>query len=347
LAAAVAALALLSLTPPGHSQDGLGPALPAPAALAMVDGQPVSRQDYLDNLEQRQGAWQAETTLLSAMILAEAAKAGLTPTAAEIEEWYQGLKRTIFGGSEPRYQEWLTSGGHSDATMRAEVKVQVAQFKLRTGGATVPEARLRQYHEKYRSYYDQPERWLYRKIDVPWPQRNGRAVDDQAAYAEAQSQLRSVLAKDPPQPGDFEDLARRIEEDPQAARNGGRIGPQPLDLVPPAILAELTKLADGQILDHPIQLEPALRPGQHPRWVLLQRLAHYDAQPGEFEAVRWRVAVDYLVADHKLQSQKEFFAALLKHHPVEIRDPRFAGLKLSGRWHSPSGWSLAGWLAEE
>jgi len=330
-----------------HSRLGAGLTLLLTAALSaqdrpsadqpavVVDGQPVTRAQVLGNLEQRMGAAQMETAILSALILAEAAKAQLTPTDAEVDAWLVWLKQEQFHLSEERWRAWLAEYGKDEPTLRAELKVQAAQWKLRSRAARYGEQDLRRYWEQHRAEYGRPESFVFRQIIVPRPQ--AARDPEQAALAAATRLLERIRAGE-----DFERTARETSEDPDGARTGGLIGPAPVELLrgtAAQIAALLPTLKDGEVAPKPVL--------QGERYHLIQRVQHLPAVSGAFDTVRVRVMIEFLIESGKVQPQVEFIAGLLRGRSIEIKDPRYRGLKLRGRWLGPSGLVLPGWLQDQ
>ncbi|MCC7490960.1 MAG: peptidyl-prolyl cis-trans isomerase [Fimbriimonadaceae bacterium] len=322
--AVLALLALLVL--PALSQD-------SPAALALVNGQPLSQSSYLGWLEQRRGAELADAAVLGELVRQAAARAGLSPTAGELDGAWDRILQQQFRYSETRYQQWLRAGGRSEAVLREEIAVQVAQMKLRGRGVSVTEAALQAYFQEHQAAYEQPASLEYRQLVVPptgakvdglWPASRTKALEIIAA-------VRDGLA--------FEAALARFGEDPTAAASGGLVGPVPtaqLAAQSAVVSAALEPLVEGQVAPEPVLLGD--------RYQVLQLVRRTPAQPADYQRQRALVEADYLTT--RLQPQEQFVAQLLAGATVQWQSPRYAGRTLSGRWVSPNGLTLPGWLRE-
>ncbi len=312
----------------------------AAALLAAVNGQQLPKATYLARLEQRYGYETAESLVLEALILDAAAKANLTPTAAEIDAELARFRHEHFTDDARRFNEWLTRFGRAEAEVREEIRVQVAQFKLRTQGLSIDEAALQKYWQQHKDEYQRPEALLFRQIIIPSeptsPKPNRRGEDGPSP----ESRLRAIEVLNKIKNGlKFEEAAAEYSEDPSAKRTGGLVGPTSVDLIQgrsATLAAALAQLQEGQMASQPV-LAGA-------RYVLVQLERRFAASKGDYQTLRTRVSLDYLA--ERMQPQDEFVAKLLKGANVQWREERFANLHVTGRWISPSGLSLPGWLRE-
>ena len=326
---ALLAVSLAAVTTALHSQGTMGPARPE---LALVNGQAVTRSQVAEAAEQRFGLAMLETSVMAELLRQAAEKAGVAPTDADIEAGLERIRTEQFRGDTERFETWRRTAGHRDSVLRREVAAQLAAFRLRSRGVRLTEADLLTYHKEHRDRYARPESYLYRMIAVPWPQKNGARDTEAEALAKAKGVLNDIKRGE-----SFEAVARAISEDPQAQRNGGRVGPQPAELLPPGFAPLFRDAKPGQVIDEPVRLGS---------WfVLLQFLSHDPAESGEFEQVRTQVEYDYLT--DKLVPQGKFMADLARAAKVEIVEPRYAGHEVTGHWFSPSGIRVTGWLQSE
>ncbi|NUP99550.1 MAG: peptidyl-prolyl cis-trans isomerase [Armatimonadetes bacterium] len=301
--------------------------------LATVNGRPVTRAEFLAGLEQRHGYEFAETALLSALILGAAEQAGLSPTSGEVEVQLDRFLAEHFNFSDERYRRWLNEFGHTEPELRREIAVQVTQFKLRSRDVAVDEAALKAWFEANQAAYVRPESMVFRQIILP---AVGAPVD--GAYPESRTQGLEILKKVRDGMA-FEEAAGAYSEDPNAARNGGRIGPTAVAQLrdrAASLHAALTALKDGEVAPEPVLFGS--------RYVLLQLVQRLAPIEPDFAALRRRVETDYLA--EKLQPQEEFLAGLLRSAQITIVDPRYQGLKPTGRWVSACGLALPGWLRD-
>lgn len=296
---------------------------------ATVNGDALAPAAVTGPLEQRYGYLFLETAILSRLILQAAADAGLTPTDAEIEIELDRFYQTHFAYSDRRLARWRGEFGRTEPGLRDEVEVQLAQRKLRSRGVTVDEPTLRQFFEANREQYRRPESIVFRQILVPNP------TGETDAAKRAQQILREIQGGLP-----FEEAARVYSEDPNAALTGGVVGPTPLAnlrAVRATTLEALAPLQPGQVAAEPLLVND--------RYVLLQLVERLPAVEPEFEPLATRVETDYLIA--RMQPQGEFFRDLLQNADIRITDPRYPDLRPSGRWISPNGLALPGWLRED
>lgn len=319
----------------------LGARAQAPDPVATVNGQPVSRAQFQSNLEQRGGAAQLQTCILANLITAEATRLKVWPNDAEVAGWLAWFKREQFSGRDAAYRTWLAETGRDEAALLAEMRLQAAQFALRTRGARYTDNDLRTYYEKNREVYGKPEVIVYRQVIVPWPKFPPRATPEtqrQLSRAAADELLAQLKAG-----ADGETIARTTSVDPAARRNGGRVA------TPTAFLRDENNQPFLDVLlglkDNAWAEAPLWRGN---RWVLVQRLELQPALVADFATLRTQVVVFYLLdTEGAVQSQEEFVAGLLKGADIKIADPRYAALKLRATWVGPCGLVLPGWLRDQ
>lgn len=308
-----------------------------PEVIATVNGRPIERARVIADLEQRHGYAFVGTEILSELILEAADQAGLTPTPGELAAEYDMFVGVHFAYRDDRYQRWLRDFGRDEETLRREIRVQVAQRKLRSRGIALDEATLRRYFEENKSLYQRPETVLFRRIIVPWtgpPHLEEGPVVSPENQAAAEKVLARLRAGEK-----FEDVAAQVSEDPDLARTGGQVGPVPverLQQVAAPIEEALRHLEPGQYAPQPVFYAS--------RFLVIQLLDRQPPTSGKFEDHRQRVEADYLAL--KLPPQEQFLADLLAKADIKIHDPRYQHVPLVPRWSGPAGLALPGWLRD-
>lgn len=325
----VLAAALTTVVTALHSQGAMGPARPE---VALVNGQPITRGVLAENAEQRYGAAMLETSVMAEVLRQAAERAGLQPTEADIDAGLERIRLEQFRGDTQRFETWRHSGGRRETVLRREVAAQLAAFRLRSRGVKINDAELRTYHKEHRDRYSRPESYFYRIIYIPWPDVEGKRAPEGQARAKAKAELDKILRG-----GDFEAAARLVSEDDQAERTGGRVGPQPAELLPEEFRPLFKDAKPGQVITEPVMFRT--------RFVLLQFLSHAEPFAGEYDQVRGLVESDFLV--DKLAPQSKFMADLARAAKIEVVEPRYAGHAVTGHWFSPSGLTMDGWLVSE
>ncbi len=324
-AASLGSLALLLTCGPTRAED---------ATVAMVNGQPLSGTTVAARLAERYGYLFVESAILEQVILQAAERAGLAPGEGDLAVELDRFLGEHFNYSDERYQRWLKEFGHTEAGLRAEIRVQVAQLKLRTQGVPLGLEVLKQYYQEHQAEYQRPESVIFRQIIVP---ASGQRVD--GAYPDSRTKGLELLQRIRAGTA-FEEVARSESEDPNAAATGGRVGPVTVAVLQgqsASIHQALAGLAEGQVAPEPVLYGN--------RYLLLQLVQRLPALSGSFDALRRRIEIDYLA--EKMQPQREFLMGLLKGAAIDLRDPRFRGLKLTGRWVSSVGLALPGWLRDD
>ncbi|MBI2297685.1 MAG: peptidyl-prolyl cis-trans isomerase [Armatimonadetes bacterium] len=321
------ALAALWVVLPVRAQDDL----------ATVDGQPIPQERFQRQLEQRFGYRFVETAILSDLILAAAQKAGQTPNPGEVDAELDLFLHENFSNQPERYQRWLKEYGRDEITLRDEIRVQVAQRKLRSRGIPTDDDTLKRFFDKNQDLYERPESYVYRQIIVPWKGKTPKE-DEGGADPDNLAAAQAVLARIE-HGEDFVKVAREVSEDPGAQRTGGRIGPVPADRLAgfsAALFDALKDLEPGQCAKRPVYY------GQ--RFLVLLLLEHDPVVHADFQRQHARIAADWLAT--QMNPQDQFLADLVRGARIEIKDPRFAGMKVSGVWTSPCGLGLPGWLED-
>lgn len=310
----------------------------APETIALVNQQPIPRAAVERSSAQRYGYLFAESQVLSELLRQAAAKAGAWPTEAEVDTELKLFIATHFAHSQERYQRWLTEYARDPETLRDEIRLQLAQRQLRSRGVPSDEASLRRYFEQNKSLYQRPESLVYRQLTIPWKgtqQSNDRGpVIDPENQAVADAVLARIRGGE-----SFEEVARQVSDDPAIVRTGGLTGPVSVDVLQGSSASAYDALSDlrpGEVVARPVFYSN--------RFHTLQLVERIPATSDRFEDHRQRVAADYLAL--QLEPQEEFLAGLLRNAQISLVDPRYSGLHLTGRWVSPSGLALPGWLRE-
>lgn len=124
------------------------------------------------------------------LMLQLAKKNGVEPSAAEIEEELQlRLKE------EPDYVKDFLAAGLSEADLRYDIKVQLAEFKVATQGVTITDFQVQKYYDDQKRQFTLPKRYRVRVIAASSAEKK-TAVDAELAKGTAFSDVATQMSED-------------------------------------------------------------------------------------------------------------------------------------------------------
>lgn len=171
-------------------------------AVAIVNGQRITRRQFVDRLEQVTGE-QVLSDLINEQLIRQAAKkAKITVTSAEVDTEMEKLREQI----GPSFDSVLAQYGMTVEDLRKNMELNLLVFKVSTKDITVTEDALKAFFEENKSDYDQPEMVKASHI----------LVDTEEKAKEIQKKLAEGA--------DFAELARSESTDPMSAAEGGDLG---------------------------------------------------------------------------------------------------------------------------
>lgn len=180
------------------------PAAAAPAdPVAVVNGEPVSRAEFLSALEQAAGA-QVLERLVNLRLLLQANQKDHLVSAQDIDQEFNQLK-----GQFPTEVEWqaaLKSNGLSVANLRQQVEAKLILDRLTVKDATATDEEIAKYFQEHQEELAQPEEVRARHILLATEEEAKKVVEDLKAGA------------------DFAKLATERSKDPGSQAQGGDLG---------------------------------------------------------------------------------------------------------------------------
>jgi peptidyl-prolyl cis-trans isomerase SurA len=195
------------------------------------------------------------------MLMQQAAKDKVEATTAEINTRYAAVKGNL---TEERLQQALKEQGLSVEDVREELKKSATIEKLFnkeiTSKISVSDTEISEFFSKNKQSFNLPERWRLRHIlVVPKSSQapgagNARGVDAQgvqAAQTRVMDLLKRVLGGE-----DFQTVARKNSDDPNAGQTGGDLGflsaQQIEQQIGPAFRQVLQNVKPGEIIPKPV-----------------------------------------------------------------------------------------------
>lgn len=173
--------------------------------IAAAGGQPVTDQEWMDELKKKHGD-EVLLGMLNHIVVGKEAKAlGITVTDEEIE---QELKRGMSGyGSEEQYYDQMQSElGLSRQELREETKYRLTLQAVATTGITVSEDEIDDYLEQNAERFTPRKQMQLSLIKVE-------------SYSEANKAMDRLE-----QGEDFAELAKEVSIDEESRQHGGNIG---------------------------------------------------------------------------------------------------------------------------
>lgn len=249
--------------------------------IAKADGITVTAKELQEDLWRRYGSVALRELIQQKLLEHEAKKRGIKVTDSEIA---QTLKRQGL------------SDNHEN---RRRVRTELLLEKLASAMVEVTEAEARDYYERNRALYDQPEKVWLRDITLE-SRENAEAIWKTL-------QLRK---------GDnFADLARHFSINPATRQRGGDMGIIPVNDIHPK-LREVVKGMKVGDFSRPIEING--------EWVIVKLEARFPAERKTFEQVRDQV-IAQLKQQKLWQLKLELPGRLWRQAKVQIFDPTLKG----------------------
>ena len=203
----------------------------AQRTVAAVNGVIITQDDLFGRLQIAAGQPVMHKLVEEQLQLQFAAKQGVTPTDAQVDERYQQISK------DPRFLPALAASGMSISDYKKSLRVKLAQAAVLTKGVTVTDAEIRDFYNKEsdprnpQAQFYKPDTITFRVIAAP-------------NQATAQHALAELGANTP-----FELVAAQDSIDP-SKNNGGQIAPLQRGRSPlsqnPALEATLFNMKVGQ-----------------------------------------------------------------------------------------------------
>jgi len=174
----------------------------AEAAIATVNGQPITRQDFYIALSEAAGRPVLDQ-LISEMLLAQAAtEAGVSVSNEEVDREFESVRQQV----GPEFESLLAQYGMTADDLRKNIKISLLVFKVSTKDVVVTDEQIAAYYNEHTADFESPEMVKASHILVE-------------TEADAQAALDRIRAG-----ADFADVAAAVSMDPMTAQNGGDLG---------------------------------------------------------------------------------------------------------------------------
>jgi len=183
----------------GSSQQSM---TDAEAAIATVNGQPITRQDFYIALAEAAGRPVLDQ-LISEMLIAQAAtEVGVSVSDEEVEREFEAVRQQV----GPEFESLLAQYGMTADDLRKNLRISLLVFAVSTKDVVVTDAQIAAYYNEHAADFESPEMVKASHILVE-------------TEADAQAALDRLSAG-----ADFGDVAAAVSMDPMTAQNGGDLG---------------------------------------------------------------------------------------------------------------------------
>lgn len=124
---------------------------------ALVNGEPISRLELIGDLEKQYGAEGLNKMIDKRLILQEAEKQNLSPTAEEISAKRKEIVDQVSGGDEENFKQILSSQGLTEDEFNEELKIQLVAEKMLNNNVEVTDEEFSQFIESNPDLMDNAE----------------------------------------------------------------------------------------------------------------------------------------------------------------------------------------------
>lgn len=265
--------------------------------VAIVNGQPLTRDQFHETLEVTYGRQGLIIAVLDTLVKQEAKKQNISVTDKEIEAQLDEMAKP-YGGREVLLQR-LKESGIGEQDWHAQIESELMTEKLATKGVTVTDAEIKDFFEKNRPQFDQPAMVKLHVI----------TTDSQQKADEAYKRLMSGA--------DFAAVAREFSTDATTKARGGETGWRSADTLRPAELAtQAFALRVGQ-LSKPLRVDS--------RYTILRVDDRKEAKPASLDEVKDLIRRE--LAMRKGENISTLRERLLGGADVEVLWPRYKPLE--------------------
>jgi len=174
----------------------------AEAAIATVNGQPITRQDFYIALSETAGKPVLDQLIAEMLIAQAAAGAGVSVSNEEVELEFEAVRQQV----GPEFEILLAQYGMTADDLRKNIQISLLVFKVSTKDVIVTDEQINTYYDEHSAEFESPEMIKASHI----------LVDTEA---EAQAALDRIRAG-----ADFGEVAAAVSMDPMTAPNGGDLG---------------------------------------------------------------------------------------------------------------------------
>ena len=193
----------------------------AKRAVAKVNGDIITEQEFFEALEAAQGRQVLDRLVLERIMAQKAKEKGITVGDEEVNGPLQELKERM----REQWDEFLRTSGQTAEGIKDELRRRILLVKL-----MLPEQEVKEFYEQNRTRFDEPTQAKYRRV----------ILDSKSEAQRVREQIVSGKL----------DFAQAVEEksiDPIGKRRGGEIGPVAQGGGDPGVAGLLFTLDIGEI----------------------------------------------------------------------------------------------------
>jgi len=173
-------------------------------AFAEINGEKITKDEFYERLEAEAGQAVFSQMLAEKLILQAAKDAGISVEQSEVDEELNMIKLQF--GSEDIFNYALMQNGLTEESLREQITFSLYAFKLSTNDVVIEDAEVKDYFEKNKKNFDEPEKVRIAHI----------LVNDEKTAEEILDQIKK---------GDkFEDLVKTKSIDTTTKNNNGELG---------------------------------------------------------------------------------------------------------------------------
>jgi len=266
----------------------------AKRAVAKVDGEAVTEQEFVNKLEETAGRQVLDRLILEHLIAQKAKQKGITVSDAEINRSLEEGKKRI---GATNWKQYLESTGQTEASIKHDLKENLLLRKL-----IVSDKQLKEYYDQNRTRFDVPPQATYRRV----------LLKDKAEAEAARQQIVSGKLS-------FADAVKEksVPEDPLKQR-GGEVGPVAEGVGDANVSKLLFTLKIGEVSE---PLESVYPRGSYQ---LVEILSRTPGKKRAFDEVKDDVMQSYMASRQAEVSQ--FVNDLRANAHITILDPQFKSL---------------------
>ncbi|HAZ63564.1 MAG TPA: hypothetical protein DCZ72_08165 [Armatimonadetes bacterium] len=271
------------------------------SVVARVNNRDISREKYIQELEQTAGLEVLRSMILREMVYERAQAENVMPSDDEVRQRLEKVKQDEFDGDEAKYTEYLKNTGQDDTGLLEQIRFTLATNALRGVGLDASDARLQAFFNENRAtLFDKPARVTFRQIVL--------ASEEQAKEVIREANTTQEL---------FQSLVTKYTLDDQMRANGGLVEElDPTTLTDPAtkpLSDALAKMQVNQVWQQPIKLGQVFLVVK-----LIERLAPEQAN---FEAIKDEVREQFIAVNGP--PVEAVVAAAGRDAKVLVFEPRF------------------------
>ncbi|MBI3920834.1 MAG: peptidyl-prolyl cis-trans isomerase [Armatimonadetes bacterium] len=264
--------------------------------VAVVNDQPVTRADFVEQLEARHGMQTLDWLILKSLTEQALKKGGLSVSQEDLQQGMTEWMQVNNVPNDQAFAEFLNQSGMTEKEVREDIWLNLALDKLATKDVKVSDAEMKDFFQKRKKDLDVPEAFVLARIVC-----KDKATADK-------------VCKKLDENGSWNELVSEYSIDEQTKANNGNTGPVPVTALGP-LTAQIKKLENG---DHtnPIPASGA--------FMIIKKTSERPGQPANFDKAK--KAIEREVKRNKGKSQQAVVQELRKQAKVEINIPRFLQL---------------------